>query len=110
MAARFDDAIKQQQKRDRADLDEKAAAAAKRQRNADMRLLLKEISDMKKAYDAAVTEISTLKWEKEARAKTIALMAQTNADLRHAVGGYECVEKRHQLTERKRARSPTDSD
>jgi hypothetical protein len=97
-----------------------------------MRRLRKEMADMKEAYGAAaaaaVSEISTLKREKEADgktialmaqsskrdkeadAKTIALMAQSNADLRHALGVYECVEKLHQLTERKRSRFMYDSD
>jgi len=125
MAARFDDAIKQQHV---ADIDAKAAYAAKRRHSAEMRKLRKEMDDMKKAYgdvvteistlkrekeaDAkeAATEISTLKREKEADAKIIALMTQSNAELRHMLGVYECVEKLHELTERKRARFPSDSD
>ena len=94
----------------------------------DMRKLRKEMDNMKKAYGGVVTEISTLKREKEADAKEaateistlkrgreadakiIALMTQSNAELRHMLGVYECVEKLHELTERKRARFPYDSD
>ena len=90
----------------------------------DMRKLRKEMDDMVKAYGAVtavladvVAENSKLKRDKDADAKTIALMAQSNAlmaqsitDLRHTLGLYECVEQLHALTERKRARYPSDSD
>jgi hypothetical protein len=121
MAARFDDATKQQQGR-----NEITANAVKRQQSAELRKMREEIYRMKDAYDnvmdeistlkrekeadakEAATEISTLKRKKEADAKTIALMEQSNAELRHMF--HNCVEKIHQLTKRKRARFPSDSD
>jgi hypothetical protein len=96
-----------------------------------MRRLRKEMDEMKKSYGAAVSEISKLKLDKDADAKTIAHMAQrledseevkdglrrevksekqSTADLRYLLGIHNCVEKLHEITVRKRGRSPSDSD
>jgi hypothetical protein len=117
MAARFDDAIKQQQVR-----NEITANAVKRQQSAELRKMREEIYRTKKAYSDVLDENTVLKQEKEADAKTIALMVerlevskefndslqQSNTVIRHLF--HNCVEKLHHLIGRKRARFPYDSD
>jgi regulator of replication initiation timing len=124
MAARFDDAIKQQH------VDAKPAYAAKRRHSAELRKLREEMYRMKKAHDDAVTENTMLKLEKEADAKTIDRMAQrlehseevkdglrrevesekqSTADSHHLGGGY-VLERLHQLIALQRARLQHDSD